>query len=572
MSATYRGIAASPGIAIAAARVIPPDGDPAAPARGSGVVDAAAELALFRSALEAAKTELAALRDRTAAELGPLKAEIFAAHLSMLKDPELAAEVERGVLEDGLPAAEAARAATEAFALLLSESGDPTFAARADDLRDLGRRLVRLLDGGADPLVLERRSVVVAAELSPSDTARLDRALAAGFVVAGGSAVSHSSILARSLGIPAVAGVPEAVAAIRDGALVVVDGSSGVVAVDPEPAELELWRGKAAAWRARAELLAAYASKPTRTRDGARVVLAANIAGTQDVSDALAHGAEGVGLFRTEFLYMGRADLPSEDEQYAVYRHVLERMGKRHVIVRTLDAGGDKEVPCLGMPREDNPFLGVRAIRLCLEREDVFRVQLRALLRASAHGSLGIMFPMIATVEELRAAKTLLADERAALVASGATLAEKVEVGVMIEIPAAALRADTLARECDFFSIGSNDLTQYAMAADRMNPALARLSKPCHPAVLSLIAMTTDAARRRGIPVGVCGEMAADPVCAAALAGLGVAELSMGSASIPLVREALARVDLIAAGRLARAALDADTEPEARRILEGAFA
>jgi len=571
MSATYRGIAVSPGIAIAAARVVPPDGSPAAPARGSLAFDGAAELAGFRAALEKAKLELAELRDRTAAELGALKAEIFAAHLSILKDPELASEVERGILEDHLSAAEAARAATDVFALLLAESGDPTFAARADDLRDLGRRLVRLLDGGADPLVLERRSVVVARELSPSDTARLDRALTAGFVVAGGSAVSHSSILARSLGIPAVAGAPDAVDAIRDGALVVVDGSSGLVTVDPDPAELELWRGKAAAWRARAELLEAFAGRPTRTGDGTKLALAANIAGTADLSDALARGAEGVGLFRTEFLYMGRADLPSEDEQYAVYRHVLERMGKRRVIVRTLDSGGDKEVPCLGMPREENPFLGVRAIRLCLERVDVFRVQLRALLRASAHGSLGIMFPMIATVEELRAAKALLAEERAALAASGAPLADTVETGVMIEIPAAALRAEVLARECDFFSIGSNDLTQYTMAADRMNPALARLSRPCHPAVLALIAMTADAAGRRGIPVGVCGEMAADPICAAALAGLGVTELSMGSASIPLVREALSRVDLPTAARLARAALEAETEPEARRILEGAF-
>lgn len=573
MSYTYKGIAASPGVAIAPARVV----DVRSPATTSPVMACAdtpeKEWLAFEAALQAGRKDLEALRDKMLTELGGLKAEIFEAHLSILKDPELAAEVRRQIFEGKLSAADAVRRAVGDFVELLSQVEDELFAARIDDLRDIGKRLTGHLETKpcSDAFCLEQAAVVVAFDLTPSETAQLDRRLTMGFVTADGSAVSHSSILARSLGIPAVVGAADAVRYVQDGATVVVDGSSGLVIIDPEPAELALYRAKLAEFQAGRQAMALWADKPSRTRDGRQLELSANIGGTGDLQAADAGGADGVGLFRTEFMYMDRACLPGEEEQIAVYKHVLERMSPRPVIIRTLDVGGDKQLECLPMPCEANPFLGVRALRLCLANEGLFRTQLRALLRASVYGRLRIMFPMVAIVDELRAAKAILAEERTSLLAAGFAVADNIEVGVMIEIPAAALCADQLAKECDFFSIGSNDLTQYTMAADRMNPAVAYLNQASHPAVLKLVAMAAAAAARQGKWTGVCGEMAGDPLCAPLLLGLGVSELSMGSAAIPQIRKVLSMVDSAQAARLAQAALAMDSAQAVREMMEGAL-
>ncbi len=577
MSVTIRGIAASPGIAVARAYVAASPQGPrrALPteARTDGSCEGAAEAeeARYAAAAAAARAELEDLRDRTAAELGELRAEIFAAHLSILRDPELSAEVLRLIREEGRDAVSALRGAAEVFIDLLSQVDDELIAARVADIKDVARRVAGHLEGSAPAaLHLTEASVVVAEDLTPSETAQLDRKFALGFVTAIGSAVSHSSILARSLGIPAVVGVADGLGSVKLGTLLVVDGNAGVVIVDPAPEELAAYQEKLAAFRRRRESLRSFASRATVTADGTRMELAANIGGIPDLLAAEEAGAEGIGLFRTEFMYMDRASLPGEDEQYAVYRHVLERMAGKPVVIRTLDVGGDKKLDCLPMAAEANPFLGVRAIRLCLANEALFRTQLRALLRASVHGNLRILFPMIATVGELRSTKAMLAEERRFLEAAGTPTAPDIELGAMIEIPAAAVCADVLAREVDFFSVGSNDLTQYAMAADRMNPAVAYLHRGPHPAVLRLIAMAAAAAGRHGVRMAVCGELAADPLAAPLLAAMGIAELSMGAASIPEIRALLAGTDLAEARRKLEAVLEMEDDAQVRAYLEGA--
>ncbi|OHD23575.1 MAG: phosphoenolpyruvate--protein phosphotransferase [Spirochaetes bacterium GWB1_59_5] len=572
MSVVIRGIAASPGIAIA--RVVIMEAGVPATSEQSCAENPDAELARYEAAVVAARIELEELRDRTRETLGELKAEIFQAHLSILKDPELRSEVVRLLREERRSAVAAVRGAEATFVELLSQVEDEMFKARIDDIKDLCGRIVSHLEGrgGQGVLKLLEPSIIVAADLTPSETAGLDRSMVKAFIIATGSAVSHSSILARSLGIPAVVGAGAALVSLRAGSLVIVDGSDGLAIVEPDEAEIGAYRQKLAAFEARREALRRFVDKPTKTRDGLRLELGANIGGTTDLAGADENGAEGVGLFRTEFMYMDRPTLPGEDEQYEVYRHVLSRMAPRPVVIRTLDVGGDKRLDCLPMEPEANPFLGVRAIRLCLANEGLFRTQLRALLRASTSGRLRIMFPMIATIEELRAARAVLDEERRALEGAGVAVAEDIEVGIMIEIPAAAVMADSLAAEVDFFSVGSNDLTQYAMAADRMNPAVAYLHSGPHPAVLRLIGMAAVAAKRRGIWIGLCGEMAADPLAAPLLVGMGISELSMGAAAIPTIRALLSETDSGDARRLYETARDMESAADVRRLMEGANA
>lgn len=575
MGALLKGLPASPGIAIARAwlRDPPPRAGGAPEARVSG--GAEAEWERWLRALEASRAELAGLRDSTRERLGALKAEIFDAHLSMLRDPELAEAVSRGVREEGLDASAALEAAVRDFAAALESLDGELFRARADDLRDLGARIGRHLAGeGAGCAAPEAGAcgpeglVVFARSLTPSETAALDLSVVRAFVTAEGSLASHSTILARSLGIPAVVGLgAEALSSVAGGAMVVVDGLRGLVALDPDEAELSAYRERAAgAAEAEAETRR-WATAPTRTRDGGGLELVANIGSPRDCQPALARGAEGVGLFRTEFLFMDRADLPSEAEQREAYREALAAFAPRPVTIRTLDIGGDKEVPALALPKEENPFLGLRALRLCLAREDLFRTQLRALLGAAEAGRLRIMFPMVATLGELRAAKAILEEERRALLSRGLPLPQDIEVGVMIEIPAAAAMADLLAKEADFFSVGTNDLTQYMMAADRMNPALARLSDPLHPALLRVMGEVARAARARGRRAAVCGEMAADPAALPLLVGMGFDELSMGAASIPGTRAALSRIDRASARELWMEAKDLEGAEEVRALV-----
>ncbi len=565
MPRILKGIAASPGIAIAPAFLLAP--------RATSAGEAAAaspelEWERYARAVAASKAELQALRDKTKAELGDLKAEIFDAHLSILKDPDLDAAVSRNVREEGMAAGAALEAAAKVFIDLLSEVEGQLFAARIDDIRDLCSRILSHLAGGpgSGRLELEGEAVVAAQDLTPSETTQFDRRLVKAFVTASGSASSHSSILARSMEIPAVVGLGPLEGAFERGSLLIVDGGEGLVIADPDAEQLASYR-RAQADRARAKAAALrFASLATRTRDGTAIELAANIAGAADLDSALRNGAEGIGLFRTEFLYMDRPSLPSEEEQYATYREVLERMAPRPVVIRTLDIGGDKGVECLELDKESNPFLGVRAIRLCFAREDIFRTQLRALLRAASAGQLRIMFPMIATLEEFRAARGILEEERRGLEAGGTEVPAGIEIGLMIEIPAAATMADQLAREADFFSVGTNDLVQYSMAADRMNPKLAYLNRPLHPAILRVLGSVAEAAAKRGRWVGICGEMAADPLALPLLVGMGLRELSMSAAAIPRAREIVAGIDCGEARRLYERARDLETADEVRDL------
>lgn len=559
-----RGIGAAPGIAIGPAVVLKsPGGSVTAP---SVPADPEQEEARLRTAVAAVRAELTALREQTERELGVDQAAIFTAHLLMLEDPALVGEVQRLIQAEGLTATAAVQRVVAELAATLAALPDEYLRERAADVRDVGGRLLAHLAGTASAeLTLTAPAVVVGADLTPSQTARLPKDKLLGLVSGAGGRTSHVAILARSLGIPAVVGLGQGLAAIKAGDLLAVDGTAGVVAVNPAEPELKEWRARQAAAQVEMERLARLRSLPAVTLDGRRLELAANIGRPADVEGALSYGAEGVGLFRTEFLYMDRSELPSEDEQFEAYRSVVAACAPHPVIIRTLDIGGDKDLPYLGLTREENPFLGLRAIRFSLAQPDVFRTQLRAILRASAYGNVKIMFPMVATADEVCAARAHLEAVRADVVQAGVQVAERIEVGIMVEIPAAALAADLLAPLVDFFSIGSNDLIQYTLAADRHNERVAYLYEPFHPAVLRLIERTVSAAHAAGIWAGMCGELAGDPLAAPLLLGLGLDEFSMAAASLPAVKERLRALRYEEAQHLARIAL---TLPDAAAVRE----
>lgn len=537
MSLTISGIGASPGMAIAAAFWWRP-ARAQAPQRAE-VEDAEAEAARFQAAVEVARGELETLRRTTLERLGEDKAEIFEGHLLILEDPELIDTVMEQVRGSGVNAEFALHEVSATFINLLEQMDDELLRERAADVRDVCGRVMRHLRGdeGMDASALPESCVLIADDLSPSDTAELDLRKVRGFATALGSRTSHSAIMARSLGVPAVVGTGSKLAQIRDGDLVVLDAAEGQLIVNPDASALAGFERKKEAFDRRQAELAQWKNRPTVSADGHRVELAANIGNLEDVQQALDNGAEAIGLFRTEFLYMGRRGLPTEEEQFSSYKYVLEKMNGKPVVIRTLDIGGDKALPYLDLPKESNPFLGQRALRLCLARPELLRTQLRALLRASVYGNLKIMFPMIAVLEEWREAKRLLLEEKMRLQEAGVSVADNIELGMMIEVPAAALAAEAFAKEADFFSIGTNDLIQYTMAADRMNETVSYLYQPCHPAILQLIRIIIEAARRNGKWVGMCGEMAGDPLAIPLLLGLGLHEFSMSAGSILPTRQ-----------------------------------
>ena len=529
------GVAASEGIAVGPAFVyIPGELKPDRENISEDVVGE--ELESFQNAVEAVVQKLSETADRLRESGGEGEAGIFDAHVEMAQDTELHSEVEERVRDLRSPEA-AVISVGEEFAEMFAATEDEYLSARADDVRDVAYQIAAEIMGGEDAGIemLDKPSVILAHNLAPSDTVSIPKGIALGFVIAEGSRTSHVSIMARSMGIPAVVGVGRALEQALGAEAVALDGIEGYAIIDPDPATISSFEEKRKNIAAEAALLEDHRHGEVRTREGRRIEVVANIGSAQEAEGALERGAEGVGLFRTEFLFMERPELPTEEEQYEAYRKVTEAFGEKPVIIRTLDVGGDKNLPGVDQPEEENPFLGWRGIRMSLDMPELFRPQLRAILRAAFHGNLKIMFPMVVDADELSAAKKVLEECRRELENEGARF-DEVEIGVMIETPAAAILAADIAPEVSFFSVGTNDLVQYTLAADRGNERLRRLQSADHPAVLSLIGRTCEAAREAGIWVGVCGEAAGEPALVPKLIELGVTELSVSAPAIPRVK------------------------------------
>ncbi|WP_226003443.1 phosphoenolpyruvate--protein phosphotransferase [Paenibacillus sp. BJ-4] len=561
------GIAASAGIAIARAFILE---HPNYAVERRAVGDVEAEIARLDAALAESQTELEMIKEKTLKELGEKKAEIFASHLLILNDPELIDPVKAKIRDEQLNADYALDEVATQFISMFENMKSAYLQERASDMRDVTKRVLNHLLGVhfVSPAEIAEETIVLAEDLTPSDTAQLNREFVKGFATNIGGRTSHSAIMARSLEIPAVVGTKNILSQAKSGDLIIVDGLDGHVFVNPSEEIVAEYRAKQVAYDKQREEWRKLRGEATVSVDGVHVELAANIGTPNDVAGVLDNGGEGVGLYRTEFLYMGRDKLPSEEVQYTAYKTVLEKMEGKPVVVRTLDIGGDKELPYLDLPKEMNPFLGFRAIRLCLDRQDIFRTQLRALLRASVHGNLRIMFPMIATLNEFREAKAVLLEEKEKLVAEGVAVAEEIQLGIMVEIPSTAVLADQFAKEVDFFSIGTNDLIQYTMAADRMNERVSYLYQPYNPSILRLVKMVIDAAHREGRWVGMCGEMAGDATAIPLLLGLGLDEFSMSATSILPARSQISKLSRADMEKLAAKALDMQTAEQVVELVQ----
>lgn len=555
------GIAASDGIAIAKAyRFVQPDLTFAK----TTVHDIEAEQKRLAAALAKAEQELIVIRQQTLEKFSAEEAAIFEAHLLVVHDPELIGPINQKIADEAVNAEYALHEVTSMFVALFEGMDDEYMSARASDIKDVTNRILAHLLGVhiPNPSNINEQVIIVANDLTPSETAQLDRNYVLGFITDIGGRTSHSAIMARSLEIPAVVGAGVATTTIQDGDTIIVDGLTGQVLVNPSADVIADYQEKAQKYRVQQAEWSTLVNEHTVSKDGVHVELAANIGSPNDLDGVLRHGAEGIGLYRTEFLYMGRENLPSEEEQFTAYKTVLEGMKGKPVVIRTLDIGGDKHLPYLPLQEEMNPFLGHRAIRLCLDQQELFRTQLRALLRASVYGNLKIMFPMIATIQEFRAAKAILLEEKEKLIAGGIAVGSSIEVGMMVEIPSTAVMADIFAKEVDFFSIGTNDLIQYTMAADRMNEKVSYLYQPYNPAILRLIQMVIKAAHQEQKWVGMCGEMAGDEHAVPLLLGLGLDEFSMSATSILKTRALLKQLSVPEMQTLATEALQLATAEE----------
>lgn len=563
---TLQGIAASSGIAIGTAYLLV---EPDLTVQRTTVTDVAAELAQLEQALTKTTTELMAIQQRTADTLGAEAAAIFEAHVLVARDPELLTPVKQKITDEQLNAAYAVDDVLETFATMFDAMDNDYMRERAADIRDVSKRIkAHLLHVTLpNPSTIHEEAIVIANDLTPSDTAQLNRQFVRGFITNIGGKTSHSAIMARSLEIPAVVGTTNATQVVAKGDCVIIDGINGIVIVQPDDATLAHYRMQAQHYATERDGWATLLHEPTVTKDGVHVELGANIGTPDDLAGVLENGSEGIGLYRTEFLYMGRETMPTEEEQVAAYKKVLLGMNGKPVIVRTLDIGGDKQLPYLPLTEESNPFLGQRAIRLCFARPELFRTQLRALLRASIYGDLKIMFPMIATLEEFRQAKAMLDEEREKLTAANVETAP-IDVGMMVEIPSTAVMASVFAKEVDFFSIGTNDLIQYTFAADRMNEHVSYLYQPYNPAILRLIKMVIDAAHEQGKWVGMCGEMAGDEWAVPLLLGLGLDEFSMSATTILKTRAQLKTLDQQAWQEIATEALQCGTADDVLALVK----
>ena len=544
MKPTLQGIAASDGIAIAKVYTLT---EPDLTVTKVTVEDSEKEVSRLDDALAASIKDVELIKETALKNLGEEEAQVFDAHLMVLSDPELIGQVKDSITSNKVNAEAALKEVTDMFISIFAGMEDnPYMQERAADIRDVSKRILAHLLGVKipSPATIKDEVIIVAADLTPSDTAQLNRQYVKAFVTDIGGRTSHSAIMARSLEIPAIVGTKEVTSIAKDGDIIIVDGLAGDVFLNPSEEVIAEYRAKAEAFAAQQAEWEKLKDSKTYTKDGHQVELAANIGTPKDLEGVVNNGAEGVGLYRTEFLYMDSHEMPTEEDQFEAYKAVLEGMNGKPVVVRTMDIGGDKELPYLPLPHEMNPFLGYRAIRISLHEPAMFRTQLRALLRASVYGKLRIMFPMIATLNDFRGAKALLEEEKAKLIAEGVAVSDDIQVGIMIEIPAAAVLAHQFAKEVDFFSIGTNDLIQYTMAADRMNERVSYLYQPYNPSILTLIKHVIDSAHKEGKWAGMCGEMAGDQTAVPLLVGLGLDEFSMSASSILKTRSLISKLTL----------------------------
>ena len=544
MKPTLQGIAASDGIAIAKVYTLT---EPDLTVTKVTVEDSEKEVSRLDDALAASIKDVELIKETALKNLGEEEAQVFDAHLMVLSDPELIGQVKDSITSNKVNAESALKEVTDMFISIFAGMEDnPYMQERAADIRDVSKRILAHLLGVKipSPATIKDEVIIVAADLTPSDTAQLNRQYVKAFVTDIGGRTSHSAIMARSLEIPAIVGTKEVTSTAKDGDIIIVDGLSGDVFLNPSEEVVAEYRAKAEAFALQQAEWEKLKDSKTYTKDGHQVELAANIGTPKDLEGVVNNGAEGVGLYRTEFLYMDSHEMPTEEDQFEAYKAVLEGMNGKPVVVRTMDIGGDKELPYLPLPHEMNPFLGYRAIRISLNEPEMFRTQLRALLRASVFGKLRIMFPMIATLNDFRGAKALLEEEKAKLIAEGVAVSDDIQVGIMIEIPAAAVLAHQFAKEVDFFSIGTNDLIQYTMAADRMNERVSYLYQPYNPSILTLIKHVIDSAHKEGKWAGMCGEMAGDQTAVPLLVGLGLDEFSMSASSVLKTRSLIAKLTL----------------------------
>lgn len=562
MSKLIKGIAASDGVAIAKAYLlVEPD---LTFDKNEKVTDVEGEVAKFNNAIEASKVELTKIRNNAEVQLGADKAAIFDAHLLVLDDPELIQPIQDKIKNENANAASALTDVTTQFVTIFESMDNEYMKERAADIRDVSKRVLSHILGVElpNPSMIDESVVIVGNDLTPSDTAQLNKEFVQGFATNIGGRTSHSAIMSRSLEIPAIVGTKSITQEAKQGEMIIVDGLNGDVIVNPTEDELIAYQDKRERYFADKKELQKLRDADTVTVDGVHAELAANIGTPNDLPGVIENGAQGIGLYRTEFLYMGRDQMPTEEEQFEAYKEVLEAMDGKRVVVRTLDIGGDKELSYLNLPEEMNPFLGYRAIRLCLAQQDIFRPQLRALLRASVYGKLNIMFPMVATINEFREAKAILLEEKENLKNEGHDISDDIELGIMVEIPATAALADVFAKEVDFFSIGTNDLIQYTLAADRMSERVSYLYQPYNPSILRLVKQVIEASHKEGKWTGMCGEMAGDETAIPLLLGLGLDEFSMSATSILKARRQINGLSKNEMTELANRAVDCATQEE----------
>lgn len=569
MAQVIKGIAASNGVAIAKAYKLV---DPDLSFEQVTIDDVQAEKGRLEAAFSVSKTDLEQIRDKASQNMGAEEAEVFTAHIMVLEDPELIGGINNKIDSDHVNAESALKSVTDMYIDMFEGMADenPYMAERAADIRDVTKRTLAHLLGKQlpNPALIKDEVIIIAKDMTPSDTAQLDRKFVKGFITDLGGRTAHAAIMARTLEIPAVVGSATATQNINDGDVIILNGLDGTAVINPEASEIKDAQKTADDYNAKKLEWAKLKNEASVSADGKKLIVGSNIGTPKDLAGVLESGSEGVGLYRTEFLYMDSAELPTEDDQFEAYKTILDGMGNKPVTVRTMDIGGDKYLPYLPLPKEENPFMGYRAIRISLDRTDIFRTQLRALLRASVYGELWIMFPMIATLPEFRAARDIFNDEKQKLIQSGVAVSDDIKLGIMIEIPAAAMLADRFAQEVDFFSIGTNDLIAYTMAADRGNEHVSYLYQPYNPSILRLIKNVIDAAHKYNKFVAMCGEMAGDQIAAPLLLGMGLDEFSMSSTSVLQTRALLKSLDSKEMAQLAEKALNMDTNEEVKKLVE----